>query len=117
MAKRKAATPETPSTPAPGDDTAALPLTKQERQRAERVLSSQGRAIGMLDCFPPAMQRQLAELCDPQSGALKEGTREGVAELVANFYAEQKTDVDEQSFEGFGLAAPTPQPEAGPSNQ
>jgi hypothetical protein len=77
-------------------------LTPIERSCAERVLISQGRAIGMLDCFPVATQRALAAFCDPNSFALKAGTLEGAARLIADFYAEQKA-TDEQEGTGFGL--------------
>lgn len=115
MAKRKALKPETSTMP-DSAHVVALPLSAGERARAERVLSSQGRAIGLLDCFPLAMQRELASWCGI-SGALQPGVREAVAELIANFYAEQKADVEEDKPTGFGLPEATPQPEAGQPNK
>jgi hypothetical protein len=70
-------------------------LSDRERERAEIVLASQGRAKGLLDSFPVGMQRELASWCDA-SGNVKPGVREAVDELLANYYAELKATVEEE---------------------
>lgn len=67
-----------------------------ERQRALRVLRSQGKAVGCFDSLPPAMQTALAEFCTP-TGELVPGIVEGVQTLFADYYAAQKAVVDEDA--------------------
>lgn len=114
MAKKKSTTGSTAGQLEPSKP-GASPLTDLERLRAEHVLSSQGRPIGLLDCFPLAMQKALADYCDPASGSIKAGVSEGVAELIANFFADQKAEVDDEKKkpQGFGQPAEAPTPEAG----
>lgn len=64
------------------------------RKRAERVLSSQGRAAGYLNSLPTALQDELTSLCSP-AGELAADVRARVKALFEKFYADQKATVEE----------------------
>lgn len=70
------------------------PLTT--KQRAERVLTSQGRAIGLLGSFPPDIQDAMAKLCD-DTGNLSPDTRDEAAKILARHYEAQKAVVDDNA--------------------
>lgn len=71
------------------------PLTP--RQRAERMLVSQGWAPGRLPSFTDEMQKSLADLCG-EDGVLVEGAREKFQPIKDDYYAHMaklKAAVDE----------------------
>lgn len=63
------------------------------RQRAERVLRSQGRAIGLLDSLPDALQAELAALYT-ETGQIAPDAASRVRAIFERFYLEQKATVD-----------------------
>jgi hypothetical protein len=84
MAKKKLTT-ETPVT-----------ITPAELALAERVLVSQGRAIGLLPGLPVDMQKQLAALCDAAGQVLPEAV-EGVKAILTEYYTAQKATVEDDA--------------------
>lgn len=98
MAKKKPQT-ETGGQPAPQP---APQLTA--RERAERVLVSQGRAMGLLPGLPAAMQAALAEFCSP-AGDVQPAAVEGVRQLFEAYYDEMKAVVDEADADASGEPA------------
>ncbi len=61
-----------------------------EQQRAERVLCSLGRAIGMLDSFPVEVKKKLTALCS-ETGEVTAGG----GDVLSRYWDSQKATVDE----------------------
>jgi len=72
-----------------------------DRQRAERVLVSQGRAKGLLDSLGEPALKRLAEFCSP-AGVVAPAAVGGVRDILVDFYGAQKAVVaeDEQNSRG-----------------
>lgn len=76
---------------------AAVPETApalSPRKRAERVLSSQGRAAGYLNSLPEAVQAELAALCS-ETGELAADVGARVKAIFERYYAAHKAVVDD----------------------
>lgn len=71
----------------------SAPVELSEQQRAERVLNSQGRAIGLVGSLGAARVAKLASFTN-EAGDVLPAAVEGVAEVITEFYTEQKAEVD-----------------------
>lgn len=71
-------------------------MALNEQQRAERVLAANGRAIGMLGSFPPAVQTALASFCS-EAGVITVGSRDDVEAVLNEHWETLKATVDEDA--------------------
>jgi len=75
----------------PKNETPALTT----RERGERVLNSQGRAIGLWDVLPAEMQSRIAACAAPDGVVSREAVAV-VSEVLTQYYDAQKAVVDEE---------------------
>lgn len=76
-------------------DTQEPTRTLTARERGERVLNSQGRAIGLLPSLDDDLQQKLAELCDEQ-GNVKPEAVVGVREILTEYYDRHKAVIADE---------------------